>query len=79
MVVMKDTFHAFATIGTGTPETKKLLEDNIRFMKSVITNSAVYYIFDRDNESNFYSDAEYLSHTLKNSRDNGIETNGLSV
>lgn len=42
-----------------------------------ITNSAVYYIFDRDNESNFYSDAEYLSHTLKNSRDNGIETNGL--
>ena len=36
MVVMKDTFHAFATIGTGTPETKKLLEDNIRFMKSVM-------------------------------------------
>jgi hypothetical protein len=36
MVVMKDTFHAFATIGTGTPETKKLLEDIIRFMKSVM-------------------------------------------
>ena len=36
MVVMKGTFHAFATIGTGTPETKKLLEDNIRFMNRVM-------------------------------------------
>ena len=32
MVVMKGAFHAFATIGTGAPETKKLLEDNNRFM-----------------------------------------------
>ena len=36
MVVMKNTFHAFATIGTGTPETKQLLEDNIRFMNRVM-------------------------------------------
>ncbi len=42
-----------------------------------ITNAAVYYIFDRDNESNLYTDAEKLVNTLKNSRDNGIELNGL--
>ena len=33
MVEMKGTFHAFATIGTGTPETKRILEENIAFMK----------------------------------------------
>ncbi len=42
-----------------------------------ISNAAVYYIFDRDNESNFYSVAESLTETLKNSRDNGFESNGL--
>ena len=36
MIVMKNTFHAFATIGTGTPETKTLLEDNVRFMNRVM-------------------------------------------
>lgn len=41
------------------------------------TNAAVYYVFDRDNESNFFSVAEKLSRTLKNSRDNGIDANGL--
>lgn len=42
-----------------------------------ITNAAVYYIFDRDSESNMYSETEKLVHVLKNSRDNGIEANGL--
>lgn len=32
MVVMKGTFHAFATIGTGTPETEKILGENIDFI-----------------------------------------------
>ena len=32
MVVMKGTFHAFATIGTGTSETKQLLKENIDFI-----------------------------------------------
>ena len=42
-----------------------------------ITNAAVYYIFDRDNESNFFSVTESLIKMLKNSRDNGIESNGM--
>lgn len=42
-----------------------------------ITNAAVYYIFDRDNESNMFCEAEKLTQTLRNSRDNGIESNGL--
>lgn len=33
LMEVKGTFHAFATIGTGTPETRKILEDNIAFMK----------------------------------------------
>lgn len=33
MIVIKGAFHAFATIGTGTPETKQILEENIAFMK----------------------------------------------
>lgn len=33
MVEMKGTFHAFATIGTGTPETKQILEENVEFMR----------------------------------------------
>ena len=41
------------------------------------TNAAVYYIFDRDNESNMYSEAEKHIGILRNSRDNGIEANGL--
>ena len=32
MVVMKGTFHAFATISTGTPETEKILGENIDFI-----------------------------------------------
>ena len=42
-----------------------------------ISNSAVYYIFDRDNQSNSLAEIENLVKTLKNSRDNGIENNGL--
>ena len=36
MVVMKGAFHAFATIGTGTPETRQLLEENIAFINGHI-------------------------------------------
>ena len=36
LVEVKGTFHAFATIGTGTPETKQILEENIAFMKKYI-------------------------------------------
>lgn len=32
LIEMKGAFHAFATIGTGTPETKRILEENIAFM-----------------------------------------------
>lgn len=32
MVEMKGTFHAFAPIGTGSPETRQILEENIVFM-----------------------------------------------
>lgn len=35
MVRMKNSFHAFAPIGTGSPETMALLIDNIRFMRKV--------------------------------------------
>lgn len=42
-----------------------------------VTNAAVYYIFDRDNDSNMFSETEKRVHVLKNSRDNGIEANGL--
>lgn len=34
MIEMKNSFHAFATIGTGTPETRKILEENIDFIKN---------------------------------------------
>ena len=37
LIEMNGTFHAFATIGTGTPETKQILEDNIAFMKKNTT------------------------------------------
>lgn len=36
LVEVKGTFHAFATIGTGTPETKQILEENMAFMKKYI-------------------------------------------
>ena len=36
LVEVKGTFHAFATIGTGTPETKQILEENVAFMKKYI-------------------------------------------
>lgn len=42
-----------------------------------ISNAAVYYLFDRDNESNLYCETESLTTKLKNSRDNGYESNGL--
>lgn len=32
MVIMKNTFHAFATIGTGTPETLEILKESVSFM-----------------------------------------------
>lgn len=36
LVEVKGTFHAFATIGTDTPETKQILEENIAFMRKYI-------------------------------------------
>lgn len=36
LVEVKGTFHAFATIGTGAPETKQILEENILFMNKYI-------------------------------------------
>lgn len=36
LIEMKGSFHAFATIGTGTPETKQILEENIAFMNKYI-------------------------------------------
>ena len=41
------------------------------------TNTATYYIFDRDCESNMAADCRDLVGILKNSRDNGYESNGL--
>lgn len=34
MIQMKNSFHAFAATGTGTPETNKILDENIEFLKS---------------------------------------------
>lgn len=36
LVEVKGTFHAFATIGTGTPETRQILEENIAFMNKYL-------------------------------------------
>lgn len=36
LVEVKGTFHAFATIGTGTPETQQILEENIVFMNKYV-------------------------------------------
>ncbi len=36
LIEVKGTFHAFATIGTGTPETKRILEENIMFMNKYV-------------------------------------------
>lgn len=33
LVEMKGAFHAFATIGTGSPETMQILQENVAFMK----------------------------------------------
>lgn len=41
------------------------------------TNTATYYIFDRDCKSNMAADCRDLVGILKNSRDNGYESNGL--
>lgn len=37
LIEMKGAFHAFATIGTGTPETKRILEENITFMNQYLS------------------------------------------
>ncbi|MBQ9114378.1 MAG: hypothetical protein IJY07_00415 [Clostridia bacterium] len=42
-----------------------------------LTNSATFYIFDRDPKSNEKARCEQLISILKNSRDNGIEGNGI--
>lgn len=36
LIEVKGTFHAFATIGTGTPETKRILEENIMYMNQYV-------------------------------------------
>lgn len=36
LIEMKGTFHAFAPIGTGSPETKQILKENIAFMNKYI-------------------------------------------
>jgi len=36
LVEMKGGFHAFAPIGTGCPETKQILEENIAFMHKYV-------------------------------------------
>lgn len=36
LVEVKGTFHAFATIGTGTPETEQILKENIAFMNKYL-------------------------------------------
>ena len=36
LIQVKGAFHAFATIGTGTPETKQILEENILFMNKYL-------------------------------------------
>lgn len=36
LVEVKGAFHAFATIGTGTPETRQILEENIAFMNKYL-------------------------------------------
>lgn len=41
------------------------------------TNTATYYVFDRDCGSNLATDCQDLVGILKNSRDNGYESNGL--
>lgn len=33
LIMMKNTFHACSTIGTGSPETLKLMQDNIEFIR----------------------------------------------
>lgn len=33
LIIMKNTFHACSTLGVGSPETKKLMLDNIEFIK----------------------------------------------
>ena len=38
MVAMKGAFHAFAVMGDSTPETKKLMEDYISFMKKATSD-----------------------------------------
>lgn len=40
LIEVKGAFHAFATIGTGTPETKQILEENIEFINRCVTQSS---------------------------------------
>ena len=42
-----------------------------------LTNSAIFYIFDRDQKSNDKEQCEQLISILKNSRDNGVDGNGI--
>ena len=39
MVQMKGTFHAFATMGTRTPETEKILRENTSFVMKILDQS----------------------------------------
>lgn len=41
LVAMKGAFHAFATMGGSSPETRKLMEDYIAFMKSVVSGENI--------------------------------------
>ncbi len=41
LIIMKNAFHAFAPIGTSSPETMALMIDNIRFIKKAWGEEAV--------------------------------------
>ena len=41
LVAMKGAFHAFATMGGSSPETRKLMEDYIAFMRSVVSGENI--------------------------------------
>lgn len=38
MILMRHSFHAFAAIGTGTPETTRILKENVEFIRKHLTN-----------------------------------------
>lgn len=47
------------------------------YFKIDISNSAIYYIWDRDNQSNKYENVKKMIGKYYNSRDNGYELQGL--